>query len=363
MAPFCSSGVARHAFVDRCEDQQILACCEDAQELIKIMSTIVWQRHFFDSASLLALRRFFSSLERSCGCSLECFVLSLVYMDRIAALRSQRLSPRSPQDVELQQLAGHPLSASCQGIEELLAATILLAAKFHDDIHYSNAYYAKVTNLTIKELNVIESEILRLLDWDLFVSGEDFACYVQEVRTCEHNMQLDVKRKEKLAFSGNMLSPEPRIAMSQKMVEQLRQAVLDQLEDGVPESPWKGRARRLEEHSPGIPSVTVPSLTKHGFCNPRDGALGVMSNRHSNCARTWQRGPLDMTLWRSQASARLRDIGPSSYTKSSCEPSVFDSVMDDSPCEVPTLLFRRRHADLFSRRRSANTCSVSRGLI
>ncbi len=57
----------------------------------------------------------------------------------------------------------------------------MLAAKFHDDLFYNNAYYSKLGGLSLNELNHLESELLHLLDFSLFV---------QEVAYCKYSMQL-----------------------------------------------------------------------------------------------------------------------------------------------------------------------------
>ena len=47
----------------------------------------------------------------------------------------------------------------------------MLAAKLMDDRYYSNAFYAKVGGITASELNHMELEMFRMLDYRLIVTG------------------------------------------------------------------------------------------------------------------------------------------------------------------------------------------------
>jgi len=58
---------------------------------------------------------------------------------------------------------------------------MMLAVKFFDDTYYSNAYYAKVGGVKAPEMNVLEVHFLRLIDWHLYVSPEEFDLYKTNV--------------------------------------------------------------------------------------------------------------------------------------------------------------------------------------
>jgi hypothetical protein len=46
----------------------------------------------------------------------------------------------------------------------------LISIKYNDDDYYKNDYYAKVGGVAIAELNKLESELLDMLDYELYVS-------------------------------------------------------------------------------------------------------------------------------------------------------------------------------------------------
>jgi hypothetical protein len=66
-------------------------------------------------------------------------------------------------------------------IHRLIVTSMMLAVKFFDDTYYSNAYYAKVGGVKAPEMNVLEIHFLRLIDWHLFVSPEEFDLYKTNV--------------------------------------------------------------------------------------------------------------------------------------------------------------------------------------
>lgn len=102
------------------------------------------------------IRRFF-------GCSAECYVLGLLYIDRLIKLRPQ---------IEFSRLSAH----------RLIIASMTLAAKFHDDTFYSNKFYAKVGGVPLRELNVLEQSLMQLLDWRLQVLPEEYELYAKLAR-------------------------------------------------------------------------------------------------------------------------------------------------------------------------------------
>jgi len=88
----------------------------------------------------------------------ECYVMALVYIDRVGKI--------------------DPAMTVCElNVHRLLVISAMLAAKFHDDVYYSNNYYAKVGGLSLKEVNALEAKFLRMLDWKVFVAPEEYQLY------------------------------------------------------------------------------------------------------------------------------------------------------------------------------------------
>lgn len=95
------------------------------------------------------------------------FVLPLLYMERLAC--------RYPGGVV------NKLSWA-----KLLVTGVMLASKYLDDeedIHYNNAFYAKVGGISVKEMSMLETRFLQLLDWDLYVTEAEYNRYSKFVRS------------------------------------------------------------------------------------------------------------------------------------------------------------------------------------
>jgi hypothetical protein len=121
-----------------------------------------WRRTCFhdDGADGMPLGDYLSRLHWNFGCSTSCFVLALVYIDRIGV--------RNPR-MELKHFTCH----------RLLLTSLVLALKFHDDDYppYANAFYAKIGGLGVGEFNRMEREFCRSLDWNFNVRPEEFDHY------------------------------------------------------------------------------------------------------------------------------------------------------------------------------------------
>ena len=99
------------------------------------------------------------------ACSGECFVLSLVYIDNIIHNNSTFI-------------------VNSLNVHRLLITSIMLAAKHFDDHYYNNEYYAKIGGVSTNELNILEVELLFMLNFNLFVTPDQFSQYYIEL--CRH---------------------------------------------------------------------------------------------------------------------------------------------------------------------------------
>lgn len=109
-------------------------------------------------APRVSIRDYLGRIKKFFGCSLECYVLGLLYIDRIVK--------RHPH-IAVSQLSSH----------RMLICSMTLAAKFQDDCFYTNTFYAQVGGLQVQELNRLEARMAQLLDYRLYVSTEEFEIY------------------------------------------------------------------------------------------------------------------------------------------------------------------------------------------
>ena len=62
-------------------------------------------------------------------------------------------------------------------IHRYLIASIIIAAKYHQDIFQTNKYYSVVGGIPVRELNLLEMTFLILIKCNLYVSQEEYIKY------------------------------------------------------------------------------------------------------------------------------------------------------------------------------------------
>lgn len=111
----------------------------------------------------VGIRDYARRLQRYLYCTDECFIVSLVLLERILETDSS-------------------LSLNDLNVHRLLLASTTVAAKFQDDDFYSNPYYAKVGGVTSDEMINLETEFLQTLEWRAHVSVEEYDLCLKRLR-------------------------------------------------------------------------------------------------------------------------------------------------------------------------------------
>ena len=62
-------------------------------------------------------------------------------------------------------------------IHRILFVSILISIKYNEDRYYENVYYAKIAGISCKELKTIEYDFLDIIDFDLFISVDEYLKY------------------------------------------------------------------------------------------------------------------------------------------------------------------------------------------
>ncbi|CUG78871.1 cyclin 2, putative [Bodo saltans] len=88
------------------------------------------------------------------GCSPECFIISVILIDRYV------------------EATGIPLTF--RNVHRLTITAVMLSAKIRDDVYYSNAYYASIGGVSNSELNILELELLVTLRWTTWVEPDEY---------------------------------------------------------------------------------------------------------------------------------------------------------------------------------------------
>eukprot|EP00931_Biecheleriopsis_adriatica_P103906 TRINITY_DN78698_c0_g1_i1.p1 TRINITY_DN78698_c0_g1~~TRINITY_DN78698_c0_g1_i1.p1 ORF type:complete len:312 (-),score=55.33 TRINITY_DN78698_c0_g1_i1:48-983(-) len=153
-----------------CREYQEYADCDLAGREVEVLhevatslqqlSALPQKQHCFagfDSASVpaISVHDYVQRLWQYMDCSIQCFVISLVYLFRIL--------DKHP-DVRLSRYNVHTLTFSC----------LVVASKFQDDVTRTNLYYARVGGVCPQSLRKLEAMVLKLLDWQAGFAPEEF---------------------------------------------------------------------------------------------------------------------------------------------------------------------------------------------
>ncbi|GMI66966.1 cyclin p4;1 [Hibiscus trionum] len=110
------------------------------------------------SRPTISIQNYLDRIYKYANCSPSCFIVAYVYLDRF--------SQRQPS-----------LPINSFNVHRLLITSVMVAAKFLDDMYYNNAYYAKVGGITTMEMNFLEVDFLFGLGFKLHVTPNTFQGY------------------------------------------------------------------------------------------------------------------------------------------------------------------------------------------
>ncbi|GLT51540.1 hypothetical protein SLA2020_249430 [Shorea laevis] len=106
----------------------------------------------------ISIQGYLERIFKYANCSPSCFIVAYVYLDRFAQMQPS-------------------LPINSFNVHRLLITSVMVAAKFMDDIYYNNAYYAKVGGISTKEMNFLEVDFLFALGFELNVTPNTFHTY------------------------------------------------------------------------------------------------------------------------------------------------------------------------------------------
>ncbi|PKI51547.1 hypothetical protein CRG98_028107 [Punica granatum] len=109
----------------------------------------------------LSIRQYLERIFKYAPCSPSCFVAAQIYIDRFTARTRSRLTSLN--------------------IHRLLITSVMVAAKFMDDVSHNNAHYAKVGGISMEEMNELEMNFLFSIDFRLHVPVDVFIKYSKQL--------------------------------------------------------------------------------------------------------------------------------------------------------------------------------------
>ncbi|KAI5670314.1 hypothetical protein M9H77_10678 [Catharanthus roseus] len=111
----------------------------------------------------ISIQSYLERIFNYANCSPSCFVVAYIYLDRF--------SQKQPF-----------LPISSFNVHRLLITSVLISAKFMDDIFYNNAFYAKVGGISTMEMNLLELDFLFGVGFELNVTPTTFYMYFSHIQ-------------------------------------------------------------------------------------------------------------------------------------------------------------------------------------
>ena len=103
-------------------------------------------------------------IHKYANCSIECLILSLIYIDRL--------------------IQSGTIPVNSLTIHRVIITSVMLAIKFFDDAFFNNSFYARIGGIPTEELNSLELEFLKAINFSLLVTNDDYQKYYNEL--CMH---------------------------------------------------------------------------------------------------------------------------------------------------------------------------------
>ena len=116
------------------------------------------------SAPTIPVPDFLKRLHRYTHFSAECLVIAIIYIDRY-------------------NLSEPAFALNHLNVHKMLLTALLLAAKYQDDFYYDNKAFEFAGGVNAVHLQQLELELFAKLDYNLFVSHEQFE--ELELKLCE----------------------------------------------------------------------------------------------------------------------------------------------------------------------------------
>lgn len=113
-------------------------------------------------APSISLLDYVTRIRRYLHCSDEVLILSLVFMNRMTTLNP-------------------PMEVGQQSCHRLLITSVLVSMKYYDDVFPGNKYSSCVFGISLGELNSLEAEFVRLLDWHLYVDIPEYKWFLENL--------------------------------------------------------------------------------------------------------------------------------------------------------------------------------------
>ncbi|EOA21544.1 hypothetical protein CARUB_v10001951mg [Capsella rubella] len=111
----------------------------------------------------ISIKSYMQRIFKYANCSDSCYVVAYIYLDRF--IQKQPFLP-----------------IDSRNVHRLIITSVLISAKFMDDLCYNNAYYAKIGGITTEEMNLLEVDFLFGVGFQLNVTCSAYNEYCSSLQ-------------------------------------------------------------------------------------------------------------------------------------------------------------------------------------
>eukprot|EP00211_Chloroparvula_japonica_P014379 CAMPEP_0119139104 /NCGR_PEP_ID=MMETSP1310-20130426/26886_1 /TAXON_ID=464262 /ORGANISM="Genus nov. species nov., Strain RCC2339" /LENGTH=239 /DNA_ID=CAMNT_0007130363 /DNA_START=104 /DNA_END=823 /DNA_ORIENTATION=- len=151
----------------------------------------------------ISLKKYLKRISRYTDCNVETVVCAVIYVLRV----SRRAD----------------ITVTCLNIHRLLITSVVVAMKYVEDECFTNRYMAKVGGVSLSELNRLETQFLKNLEFSLDITPENFEQFCCEICRLDAQIMMEEisarlpSEKKKKKSSKTAETPAPSAATNEKM--------------------------------------------------------------------------------------------------------------------------------------------------
>jgi len=164
--------VRRNKLVDVLSDVLNRLCDRNDQFIMN--NTPVTRFHALQ-ATQITIKFYLQRIAKYSSCSEECFVLALIYIDRIIRKNSN-------------------FRVNSLNVHRLMITSIMLGAKYSYNHYFNNAYFGKIGGVSLKEMNLLEIEFLFMINFNLYVETSMYETYNERLLMSHSQPQENVQK-------------------------------------------------------------------------------------------------------------------------------------------------------------------------
>ena len=131
--------------------------CEQSPKKLKENENEITKPFLSKKIPSISIKNFFERICNLTKIENSTLILILIFIDRICEFN----------EIELNYF----------NIHKLIIASLIVSIKYNEDYYYSNKIYAKICGISREEINKLEIEFLKLLEFNLFVDDEIYFQY------------------------------------------------------------------------------------------------------------------------------------------------------------------------------------------